>query len=371
MKNIAVFFGGKSVEHDISIITALQVMQNLKNYKIFPIYMTANGKFLYGEKLKFAKSYLSFNEKKCLNVTFELGKEEIILYKNKTIKKRIKIDCALLCNHGHGGEDGTLQGLLELSQIPYTSSSVVSSSIVMDKVLTKVILKSSSINTPAYVQFNKCEYKENKISIINKISKSIKFPCIIKPARLGSSVGINICENQKDIESMIENAFIYDDKVLVEKYINKAREFCVAVFKSSSNYMTSKAIEISKGKFYTFDQKYIENKDYQEKEISKKLEVSLKKLAEKSYKCLDCFGIVRVDFLYDEKEDILYVNELNNIPGSLSCNLFDSPFNDILTTIIEEGVDRFNQSNKILYKFNSEAIQKFIDMSDHLKYKFR
>ena len=368
MKNIAVFFGGQSTEHDISIITAMQALASLKNYKVYPIYLSPQGEFFSGKRLTKPQSFLNFSKSGLFSVNFEFGKGNIILKKG-VICKKVKIDCALLCNHGHGGEDGSLQGLLELAGIPYTSSAVASSSIIMDKVLTKIVLRSFSINTPAYIQFSIAEYEKNKIPLLNKIKSSLGYPVIVKPARLGSSVGINICEKESDIEKMIESAFVYDEKVIVEKFIENAREFAVALTRLQGQPIASNVTEIDKGKFYSFDDKYLEGNHSKKPQIDKKLENKLKKIAYKCYSALECFGVVRVDFLYDEKNDIVYVNELNNIPGSLAFNLFNAPFSDLLTTMIMEGIDRAKKQENIVYQFNSKAIKKYIELSDHIKYK--
>lgn len=372
MKNIAVFFGGKSVEHDISVITALQAIKNLgKDYNVIPVYIKTSGNFITAKNLTEPQTYLDFENKviKPLKITFDFGRPVLLLMKNNKIKKEIIIDCALLCNHGHGGEDGSLQGLLELCEIPYTSCSVSSSVLCMDKCLTKLVLKSANIPTPTYVNFDISEYKTNKIDILKKIKDVVSFPCIIKPATLGSSVGINICEDENDLESFIEEAFVYDNKVIIEKYLEKAREFCCAVLKIDNKLFASNVQEVRKEKIYTFNDKYIYQKERENREISKSLEDKIKKFSRKSYKSLECDGVVRVDFLYSEKENKLYVNELNSIPGSLAFNLFSSSFNDILNTLINEAITRNEKKKNICYQFNSEAIEKYISMTDHLKYK--
>lgn len=371
MKNIAVVFGGKSVEHDISIITALQVMKNLsKSYYLIPIYIKPNGEMVTANNLIYEKTYLNYkkyikNEK---NIIFFPASQYVgILNKNK-IKDKIKIDCAVLCNHGHGGEDGSLQGLLEFSDIPYTSCSVTASAVCMDKVLTKVILKEADILTSSYVHFDKSEYMANRDEIINSITKKIKFPCIVKPARGGSSVGIGICEDKANLNKVIEEALIFDSKIIVEKFIINAREFCCAVMKSHGQFLASKVTEVKKGEFYTFEEKYLREKEDEKSQITKSIENRIKKLAKEVYGVLECDGIVRVDFLYDEKEELL-VNEVNSIPGSLAFNMYDIPFKDLLNNLIREAIERKKQSAEIVYEFNSSAIEKYISLTGNLKTK--
>ena len=369
MKNIAVFFGGKSVEHDISVISAMQAIKGLKNYKIIPIYIKPDGKFCTGDNLCDAKTYLNFSRfaKNVKEVSFEFGSSLLLIIKNKKIKDKIKIDCALLCNHGHGGEDGTLQGLLELAVIPYSSCSLASSAICMDKVLTKIMLKANKIKSPAYVHFNIGEYKAKKREILNKICEALAFPCIIKPSSLGSSVGISICEDETNLEKAISEAFNYDEKIIIEKYITNAREFCCAVMKTGEKVLASNVQEIKKSKIYTFSEKYLTAHDDKESTISQTLDKQIKVLAVKTYNILECDGVVRVDFLYGDKT--LYVNEVNSIPGSLAFNLFKLPIADLLNNLIDEGIAKYQKKKDIVYTFSSQAIKAFIDMADHLKYK--
>ncbi len=371
MKTIAVIFGGKSVEHDISVITAMQSLKGLSRCKVIPIYIKTDGHYVTAKNLDKPNTFLNYakNVKKEREVSFILGSSQIIIIKNSKILHRVKIDCALLCTHGHGVEDGALQGLLEQCDIPYTSCKVSSSALCMDKTLTKMMLKENKIKSPAYVHFDKCEYKANKIEILKKIKDKIKLPCIIKPASGGSSVGISICEDIQLIEKCIDEAFLYDDKIIVEKYIENAREFCCGAVKISNNIILSKVSEVKKGKIYTFTEKYLSSKEINEKKINLSLESRIKKLVTKTYKALLCDGIVRIDFLYDEKKDVLYVNELNTIPGSLAFNLFELPFVDLLNGVIDEAIDFHNKKGKLVYTFSSDAIKKYIEMTDHLKYK--
>lgn len=372
MKNIAVFYGGKSVEHDISIITALQVMKALpSNYNLLPVYITSSGQMRTGENLREAEIYLDYdkNVKKEYEVIVKSGEGCIALLKGNRLKKTCKIDCAILCNHGHGGEDGSLQGLLEMAEIPYTSCDISSSAICMDKDLSKVLFNSNSIPNTEYISFNYRDYKLNNKKVIEEIKEKIKLPCIIKPASLGSSVGISVCENDKKLDKLIEESFKYDKKLVIEEFLQDVREFCCAVVKSGDHFIASKVVEVQKGKIYTFEEKYLNEKETKKESISKSLEEEIKKLASKTYKSLACDGVVRVDFLFDNKRKKLFVNEINSIPGSLAFNLFDTSFSDLLNLLVNEGIKRFEDKKQIVYKFNSNAISRYIEMTDNLKIK--
>ena len=366
MKTIAVIFGGKSVEHDISVITAMQAMARFpKGYQMLPIYITSQGNFVVADNLNDAKIYLNFakNVKNCRNVSIDFENHGVFVWKKNKIKKRIKVDCALLCNHGHGGEDGTLQGMLELAGIAYTSSTLSSSAMTMDKSLTKIMLGNFHIKTLPYVQFDRCEYHQNKLKILQTIKKKLAFPCIIKPANLGSSVGISICECEAKLDKQIEDAFAFDERILVERYLSDAEEYSCACVKINDKILPSKVNKVKKSKIYTFEEKYIKEREIEKCEISKELNEQIKKLAVKAYKALRCDGVARIDFLLDKKKKTLFVNEINSIPGSLSFNMFDSSFEDLLSVLIEEGIEKNGKTKNVIYQFSSSAIEKYISLS--------
>lgn len=370
MKNIALIYGGKSVEHDISIITAMQTKDGLgSEYNLLPIYITPQGKMLTAKNLLDEKIYLDFAKKveKPLEVIFPAGFGEAWFIKNGKIKNRQKIDCAFLCCHGHGGEDGKLQGLLEMANIAYTSCDTLSSAVCMDKIATKIYLTHAHIPTPEYVSFDLCEYDKGRALMLAEIEEKISFPCIVKPANLGSSVGISICENEKELKCAIDNALQFDKKIIVEKFIQNAREFCCAVLKNANTEIASNVSEVKKGKFFTFEEKYLEKSEKEKREISKVLDKKIKDMAKLVYKILDCHGVVRVDFLLDDKK--LFVNEVNSIPGSLSLGMFNIPHGDLLNTLINEGIKRKEDENNILYQFNSQAIEKYIEMKNSIRKK--
>lgn len=366
MKTIAVIFGGRSVEHDISIITALQAMKKIpKGYQIFPVYITHEGVLMSADNLMEAQTYIDF-AKRVKNpqfVSIDFKEKCFVILKNNKIKKHIKVDCALLCLHGHGGEDGAIQGLLELASIAYSSCDIASSVLTMDKTLTKLMLAYKHIRNLTYVQFDKWEYQHFKLKILQKIKQKLSFPCIIKPANLGSSVGISICENEAKLEKQIDEAFLYDERVLVEKYLSNADEYSCAVIKINDTVLSGKVGKVKKERFYTFEDKYIKEREEGKVEIEKALLEKIKKEAVASYKACRCNGVVRVDFLYDRKSKTLYVNELNSIPGSLAFNMFDGSFEDLISVLIAEGKEKQERRGQELYKFDSKAIESFIALS--------
>lgn len=366
MRKILVIFGGQSVEHDISIITALQSMKNIKGYDFLPLYIKPNGEIVTADNLQEGRIYLDY-ERRVKNerrVLFGFGSGEIYILKGRKLKEIVKPYSALICCHGHGGEDGSLAGVLESCHIPYSSSSPLSSGITMDKSFTKIVLEKNHIPTPAYVYFNKCEYAKSKKQILSNISKKISLPCIVKPASGGSSVGIGICEDENMLDEVIENAFEFDDKVLVEKFIPNAKEFSCAVIKNGQDIICGKIWQVNKGKFFTFEEKYLSGDNKKIENIPTRLNLKIKKISARCYNHLECDGVVRVDFLYDEKEDKLFVGEVNSIPGSLAFNLFDYPFHDLISCLVEGGRDKMQRKGGVNYKFNSQAIEKYLELGD-------
>ena len=255
---IAVFFGGKSSEHDISIITALQTINAIdkEKFKIIPIYITKQGEWFTGEKLFFKQTYINFDKNGLKKVALTFGNQEILI--KGLFNKKVKIDCAVLCLHGLNGEDGTIQGALELAEIPYTSSNVLGSSICMDKIIMKQLFKQNNLPIIDYVWFTRDEFEKSKENVLKKIYSSIDYPYIVKPANLGRSIGITKCECEDDLISAIEVACEYDSRIIVEKAIINLREINCACIGADDFVRTSKLEEpISWNKFLSLKDKYL------------------------------------------------------------------------------------------------------------------
>lgn len=361
MRKIAVIFGGKSVEHDISIITALQTMRNLaSDIKPIPIYIDNKGLWWTGDQLKDV-SWFSGSKKGVKQVSVVFGEGCFALTKN--LRKKIFVDCAVLCCHGCNCEDGTLAGVMEMANIPYTACGVLSSAIGMDKEVSKIMLEANNIYTPEFgaVYKDRPDYK--------KIIKELRFPVIVKPANLGSSVGISVCRNEKELKDALNLAFEFDKKALIERYLEGCREFNCACYSYKGKVVPSKVDEVDKGEIFSFDEKYVESRDKTKKnKLLPTLRKDIQELAVRVYKKMDCFGVVRVDFLYDEAEDCLYVNEINTIPGSLSFYLFPQKFTELLDVWINEGVERNIKKEKYVYLFNSKALDTFKEVENMNKY---
>ena len=372
MKTIAIVFGGKSVEHDISIITALQMMNLMKvKYDVFPVYIKIDGHMCTADNLTEKNIFLDYenNVKNEKEVLLPFGRSEFWVVQKGKIKRKIKPEAALLCCHGGNGENGCLQGALEMAQICYTSPDHYSSALCMNKALTKVILQNSNIDVVPYVKIDKCEYVENKNVFLDKIKSELSPKVIIKPTTGGSSVGVVICEDENLLEEKIEEVFNYDNCIIVENLVEDMEEYFCAILKVGDKVFESKIDWVGGGGFFSFDEKYLQAKEGEENKISDKMKQRLFMQAKESICALDCDGVVRVDFLYERKNDKLYTSEINTIPGALSFHLFDFSITDFVESLILSAKEKQNKKNNFIYKFSSPSIKKYISISNNLKLK--
>ena len=370
-ERILVIFGGKSVEHDISIITAMQVLKQWpKSFDCLPVYIDREGLWWIADNLSEIKIYSSFKRlsKNRKQVTLILGEKVVAVKKGNKFVPQYEVETVLNCCHGNIGEDGSVQGVLKTCAIPTTSSGVTSSALCMDKVFMKDILKANDILSPKYVSFDRCTYLQTKEKILKNVANKIEFPLIVKPANLGSSIGISVCHKEGDLEKAVELALMFDDKILIEKLVENLREFNCACFLFKGHFFTSNVNEVrNKKEIYSFEDKYLSKKDGN-REVDKTLSKKVQSLTERVYKLFDCKGIVRVDFLFDEKAEILYVNEINTIPGSLAFYLFkDITFKDLLISMLEESKLDAEREKKLTVSFESNALKIFENVSESLK----
>ncbi len=362
-EKVAILFGGVSVEHDISIITAMQTMKFLPSeYSYIPIYIDKEGLWWTADNLDDVKVFQNFRKraKRKRRLSLLLGESCLLVKKNGKYVHFCRISTVLNCCHGHIGEDGCAQGLFNCCDVAQTSCDVTSSALCMDKVFMKDVLKANDIPSPQYFSMHKCEYEQSKSEKLKEIEKKLSFPVIVKPANLGSSIGISICENSSSLEEALCLAFEFDEKVLVETVVQNLREFNCACFEFRGNVFTSSVNEVkNKTNIFTFEDKYLSDHS-ENKEADKKLSKKVSSLTESVYKLFDCKGVVRVDFLYDENEKQLYVNEINSIPGSLGFYLFkEVPFKELLRAIIEESFSERDKRRRLLKTFDSDALKIF------------
>ncbi len=383
---VGVIFGGDSVEHEVSIITAVQAMENIdqEKYDIVPIYITKDRVWYTGKMLMQMDIFREFdNLKKYANkVTLTKIDEEFCLLKTTGLFRKVvdKIDIAFPIVHGKGVEDGSLQGYLESIGIPYVGSSILGSALGQDKIVLKQVLDSYKIPNPKYVWFYDTEFIANNDEIIKNIEK-LKYPVIVKPARLGSSVGIKVAKNKEQLIKAIEESIKYDNKILVEAMVKNLQEVNCAVLGNYEYQETSSiALMKTKNEFLTYEDKYLSGGKGKKgikgsksagmstgefeipAKISNELTEEVKRLAKETFKVLNLSGVARIDFLIDTKENKIYVNEPNTIPGCLSFYMF-SPLGKNYKTLLDEmitlAIKDYKNASKKISSFESNILSTY------------
>ena len=383
---VGVIFGGESVEHEVSIISAVQAMEHmdLEKYDIVPIYISKDRTWYTGEMLKDIDVYKDFNDLKKYAKEVVLikkqGKFYLSLTKGLFRKDIIDIDIAFPIVHGNNVEDGSIQGYLDSVGIPYVGSSVLGSALGQDKVVMKQLFKTCDIPIVDYVWFYENEYNDSKEEILENIKK-LSYPVVVKPATLGSSVGITYVKNEKDIDFAIKEALKYDVKILVEKAVDNLVEVNCSVLGDYKFQETSALEEVlSDNELLTYADKYIGGSKGKLEggvksskgmvsasriipaRIDKELVEKINDIAKKAFKTLNLSGVVRIDFLIDGKTNEVYINEPNTIPGSLSFYLWEpigKSYKELLNDMINIAVRNYKNKAKKTYSFDSNILSNY------------
>lgn len=368
-KMVAVIFGGKSVEHDISIITGVQVLSNLdaKKYEILPIYITKQNEWYYSQKF-FQITIFSQNLEQILKRAkrVTLGQNGILYITRGKVQKIFRrVDFAFLSTHGSFGEDGCLQGLLEMCDVVYSSPDVFGSGVCMSKLTTKTACNVVGINTTKYKFVTDKDFSGDYD--FSKITSELNFPLIVKPNNLGSSVGITFCADEKDLQNALSFAFLFDSEVLIEEVVKNLRELNLAIVGNRFSCEISSIEEVNlKQNFLTFEDKYYEgNKASLGRVIPAKLDDSTREIIERYgkiiYEFLSLKGVVRIDFLMDDETKEVYLNEVNTIPGSMANYLFKAKysFGTLLEKIMEYSIKQKERDSQKISKFSSSVLEKF------------
>lgn len=348
---VAVIFGGQSSEHEVSRVSASSIISNLdsEKYYVIPVGITKSGKWMiYNGPIENIKNgeWEKFGTPAILSPDAS-QKGLLKLVGDKA--KLIPIDLAFPVLHGKYGEDGTIQGLFELAQIPYVGNGVLSSSVSMDKAFTKIIAKNAKITQAKYVEVHSEDFNKIK-SIATKIEKKLDYPCFVKPANAGSSVGITKAHNKDELIEGLKLAAVHDRKIVVEEGI-VGREIECAVLGNGDNISASCVGEIfAAAEFYDYDAKYNNSasKTVVPAEISKEKQDEIRKMAIKVFKAVDGSGLARVDFFVEKDTERVIFNELNTLPGftpismySMLWNACGKPMNVLLDELIDLALERF------------------------------
>ncbi|MDE6651345.1 MAG: D-alanine--D-alanine ligase [Paramuribaculum sp.] len=360
--NIGVFFGGRSTEHEISVISANQAMHAIDRdkYNVTPIYISKNGKWYTGEALFDVANYRNTDEllKKCEEVymrpifgDYNIYKAKKSMFGNGVVTS---LDVAIPVLHGSNGEDGTFEGILEAIGIPFAGCDVLSSANGMDKITMKMILASNGIPVVDYVWFTDKEWFAKHDELVSKIESTLGYPVIVKPANLGSSVGIGRAADRQKLEECVEDATRYSSRIIVEHMVDNLKEINCSVLGDCDDYRTSVCEEpIKSGEILSYEDKYMggtkgaKGMQASQKRIPadlpEKMSNEIRFLAGETFRVLSCHGVSRVDVIVDADTDKIYVNEINTIPGSLSFYLWEATgitFSQLMDKLVELALKR-------------------------------
>ena len=366
--NVGIIIGGRSVEHDISILSGLQVYHAIdkSKYNVTIFYITKDLRWLVGNSLNNISTYEEGKFINTLEVSLYKKKEGVFYKPLRSRKKEQIIDLVIPVVHGDGIEDGTLVGYLDMLDIPHTSAKLTSSAIIQDKILTKELLSSVNIPNVEYIYMTS---NDNYYDILEKVKFKLGYPVVIKPARLGSSIGITTATTDDQFKHGIEEALKYGSRILIEKKIENMKEYNIAIFSSSNKLITSCIEEVTKtDDILSFVDKYermdkLENKSNRQIPaiIPKQLEEKIIDICTKAYTHLDITGVSRIDTIYDVDNDLVYINEINTIPGSLAFYLFEKKnidFTNLVNMLIKESILTKQRDSKRLKTFVSNVLNK-------------
>lgn len=375
---IGVFFGGRSVEHEISVISALQAINafDKAKYEVIPVYITKQGKWLTGNSLLEISSYKDMKglETKTEEIymrpiygdynLYRVNSKGGLFSKKDPVLSELHIAFPVL--HGSHGEDGMFQGVLETIGIPFVGCDTLASANGMDKITMKMILRESGIPVVDYIWFTDREWLSGREVIDKKIEEDLGYPVIVKPANLGSSVGINTANDRKSLDFAIETAMKFSSRLIVEKLVEDMMEINCSVLGDADHRECSVCEEPIKQKdFLTYQEKYGGGGSKSGMQASQKkipadipneTADKIRKLASETFRVLACNGVSRIDFMIDKKEGGIYVNEINTIPGSLSYYLWEESgisFRELIDKLIQLALKRKRDTDRKTYSYDT------------------
>lgn len=361
--NIAILYGGKSSEHEVSLVSASFVVRAIGNeHTVHLIGITKSGQwYIQSQELlahirKDSSAVLTITPNKTMQVSvIPGGGHEKGLSVNGT---PLKTDVVFPVLHGSFGEDGTIQGLFEMADIPYVGGGVLASSAAMDKEKAKIIWQYEHLPIVPFrcvrnIQWNN---QKERNSIIIQVEKELEYPLFIKPCRVGSSVGAGKADNRVELLQKVQEAFLWDNKVLIETCIT-AREIECSVTGNDDCVVYAPGEVIPSHEFYDYDAKYIDIDGAQLKipaDIDGEQVKIIRDIARKAYQALDLTGLARIDFFIDKKTKKIYLNEVNTIPGFTSISMFPKmceasglPYKELVLHLLELAIERFKTSRQI------------------------
>ena len=379
--NVAFFYGCRSVEHEVSIISAVQAMRAVdrEKYDVTPVYVTKDGEMYTGNCLFEIEEYRNLSDllSKCQKVNF-LRENGAVVMTEQTKKlfqkpKSVRIDVAFPVVHGTNCEDGTIQGFFEYLNLPYVGCDIISSAVGMDKAVFKDVLKSAGLPVLDCICIRAKEYLTDKQKFQDEIEQKIGFPLIIKPVNLGSSVGISKVNTKEQLDDAVMLALSFTDRILAEHAIISLREINCSVLGDADECTASVCEEpFMNDEILSYEDKYMGNSKNggQSKgmaslgrkipaDLSEEKAEEIRSLACKTFKAIGANGVVRIDFMIDTETDKVYANEINTIPGSLAFYLWEASgtkYPELITRLIDLAFKRQRSRNNITYTIDTNIL---------------
>jgi len=374
---VAVVFGGRSVEHDVSVVTGHQIMRAFdpQAYDVIPIYITRDGKWFTGEPLleldNFRNEVISHKgvEQVILSPTIQHHGLIINPVSGRLQKSELKrIDVVFPAIHGSHGEDGTLQGLCEMADVPYVGCAVLASAVANDKVITKAVLAQNNIPVVDGVLIHRDDWQEDRETQLNHIIEKLALPVFVKPATLGSSIGVTRADTREALAVSLDIATNFDRRVLVEKAIIGGVEINCAVM-GYSGKMTASVLEqpVSWETFLTYEEKYMRGGGGMKgaerlipAPLSESLTAKIQQTAISAFRAIDGRGIARIDFLVYPDSETVYLNEINTMPGSLAFYLWRETglsAQQVVDKLVKLAQDAYADKRKNTYNYETSLIE--------------
>ncbi|MGG3999341.1 D-alanine--D-alanine ligase [Anoxybacillus sp. CHMUD] len=350
---LGILYGGKSPEHKVSLQTARSVINaiNKEKFTVVPIYITTDGQWLRGEAIEGEVQNIE-------QLAFQQGLPALASIANRSENKEERIDVIFPLLHGPNGEDGTVQGMLELLNVPYVGNGVLASAVGMDKVVMKQLFAQAGLKQARYVFFLKKEWEKHKENVYETVKQEIGYPCFVKPANAGSSVGISKCKNREQLQAAFQEAFRYDRKVIVEEAII-GREVEIGVVGNDEPICSVVGEIVPKKEFYDYEAKYVDGNTELviPANITHKEYETIKQMALTAFKVLDLAGLVRADFFLTADGEA-YINEVNTMPGFTPFSMFPLlwkhtgvSYEELIERLIQLAIERYEEKQNITYVF--------------------
>jgi len=365
---VGLIYGGKSGEHEVSLQTALAVMHafDYEKYEIKPFYITKEGRWHSGAALQGPPSEIR-RLQYGVGTEAEEGGGLVPVFRGLTESGPARddqaIDVFFPLLHGTFGEDGTIQGLLEMANLPYVGAGVLASAVGMDKVMMKKVFAHEGLPQVAYRYFNRTQWEKDPSFFVMEIEVALGYPCFVKPANLGSSVGISKARNREELEAAIELALRFDRKVIVEEGVD-AREIEVSVLGNDEPRASLPGEIVSSGEFYDYNAKYVDGKSEMQipANVPDEVASAVREMAIRAFQAIDGSGLSRVDFFYRRSDGSLFINEVNTMPGFTPYSMYPQmwlksgvSYRELLDTLIRLAIDRHAAKQRIDYTGGKEA----------------